>query len=267
MFFACQINIETDAADRTLPTLDGIPREHWENLAGKRIFFGHQSVGYNIVDGIRDVMGDCDYIRLNIVEGSEIGEVEGPSFVHSKVGKNRDPLSKIEAFVDALDRSNGAHIDIAFMKFCYVDIEHDTDVDSLFEAYSQATEKIKKKRSDLQLLHVTVPLRSVYLGPKWRAKQCVKRLIGSPTVLEDNLARDRFNQLLRKAYEEEGAIYDLALAESTTEQGHSCYAMKSRVRVPFLWTGYSADGGHLNTLGKRKTAEQLLIALAKAANK
>lgn len=267
MFSFCGINVKNDPADRTLPTIDGIPREHWECLAAKRIFFGHQSVGYNIVDGLRDVMEDCDYIRLDVVETSEIGEVEGPSFVHSKVGKNRDPLSKIEAFVDALDRSNEAQIDIAFMKFCYVDIVHDTDVNSLFEAYSRAMEQIRRKRPNLQLLHVTVPLRSVYLGPKWRAKQCVKRLIGSPTVLEDNLARDRFNQLLREAYPEDGAVFDLALAESTTEQGHSCYAMKSKARVPFLWTGYSADGGHLNTLGKRKAAEQLLIALAKAANK
>ncbi|HSA96105.1 MAG TPA: hypothetical protein VLJ16_08640, partial [Acidobacteriota bacterium] len=36
--------------------LEAVPQEKWDSLAQKRIFFGHKSVGFNIISGLEDVM-------------------------------------------------------------------------------------------------------------------------------------------------------------------------------------------------------------------
>ena len=50
------------------PSIKDVSSEKWENLSQKKIYFGHQSVGFNIIDGIKDVMKENPQIKLNIVE-------------------------------------------------------------------------------------------------------------------------------------------------------------------------------------------------------
>jgi len=48
-------------------SINDIPQEKWDKLAQKRIFFGHQSVGFNILNGLNLIMADNPHIKLNIV--------------------------------------------------------------------------------------------------------------------------------------------------------------------------------------------------------
>ena len=260
------LTIETGPSQRELPTLESIPQKYWEVLATKRIFFGHQSVGYNVVEGLRDIMNEHKHIALNIVEASDLTPDRQPCFAHGTVGENRKPRSKIEAFVNTIDQNSDARIDIALMKLCYVDIEHDSDVDSIFQAYSAAMAQVDDRHPAIRVVHVTAPLESGYSSPKWRLKQSIRCLIGWPTLFDDNLQRHRYNELLREEYGDTGSIFDLARAESTAPQGQSSYIEKTKATVPSLWIGYTDDGGHLNQLGRRKAAEQLLITLARMAS-
>jgi len=66
--FLASIKTKTDMQRVELPSIGDVPEAYWQILAGERIFFGHQSVGYNIIDGITDVMNEYDHIKLNIVE-------------------------------------------------------------------------------------------------------------------------------------------------------------------------------------------------------
>ena len=45
--------------------LDSISSAQWAALAGKRIFFGHKSVGQNIMTGIEEVLGKYPAISLD----------------------------------------------------------------------------------------------------------------------------------------------------------------------------------------------------------
>jgi hypothetical protein len=62
--FVTKIKIRTDTNKITLPSIDDVPKEYWAKLAGKKIFFGHKSAGYDIIDGIAGVMNEYDYIKL-----------------------------------------------------------------------------------------------------------------------------------------------------------------------------------------------------------
>ncbi|MES9847189.1 MAG: hypothetical protein ABW145_02265, partial [Candidatus Thiodiazotropha sp.] len=74
-----------------------------QTLADVRVFFGHQSVGRNIIAGIEELSGDYQEIDLNITGNSaEVGGASG-CLLHTAVGKNTDPLSKCVDFGRILD--------------------------------------------------------------------------------------------------------------------------------------------------------------------
>ncbi len=247
----------------TFPSIKDVPAEAWQKLSQKKIYFGHQSVGNNILDGVRAVMKENPQIKLNIVELSKLNDFEKPVFAHSGVGKNEDPRSKCEDFADIIDKKIAGKADIAFFKFCYVDIMPATDVGRLFESYRSTLASLKEKYPKVVFIHVTTPLTSLQAGPKaW-----IKKLIGKPLRgYDDNIKREQFNGILKKEYEGKEPIFDLANIESTTVEGARLVYERDGKTYPALLPTYTDDGGHLNEQGRKIVAEQFLIFLANLAS-
>jgi hypothetical protein len=261
--FLTGMKTETDSNTTALQSIGEVPREYWAKLGQKKIFFGHQSVGYNIIDGIKDILDERDYIKLNIVETQDSVQFDRPVFAHSRVGQNSDPCSKIDSFKSILDNGVGNSVDIAFFKFCYVDVWRNSDVKNIFDCYRSQMEELKIRYPGTMFVHVTVPLRSTPRGVKVALKEQIKSAIGKPGFLDDNLKRQRYNGLLNDAYSEKEPFFDLASVESVTPDGARCYVTKGAEKVFVLVPQYTEDGGHLNEAGRRKVAEQLLITLAR----
>jgi len=262
-----KIKTKPDVNNIALPSIDDVPREYWAKLAEKKIFFGHQSVGYNIIEGVKDIMKERNYIKLNIVETRDPLEFDRPIFAHAQVGRNTDPASKIKAFENIMDTGIGNKVDIAFFKFCYVDVMRDSTPQGIFDRYRKAIEDLKVRYPKTKFLHVTVPVRSTPKGAKRNFKESIKLLIGKPGVLEDNIKRQHYNTLLSDAYFKRDPTFDLALVESVNPDGFRCYANKGKEKVFVMALQYTSDGGHLNEEGRERVAEQLLIILAELASK
>jgi hypothetical protein len=246
----------------SLPSFRDVSQAEWDRLAGARVWFGHQSVGGNLLDGIREVIKNDPAARLNIVETDRAAAMETPAFGHARIGRNRDPISKIEAFVHLMDASLGGNVNIAFFKFCYVDIDENTDVGALFARYRDAMARLKGKYPGTLFAHVTVPLRAMQTGPKTWAKHLLSRPVGGE---DDNARRHAFNERLRKEYSGREPLFDLAALEATAPDGQR--VLNARGGLPYyaLLSTYTDDGGHLNETGRRRIAEQLLIFLARLA--
>ena len=101
-------------------------------VANMRIFFGHQSVGKNILDGINDISEGVNN-KINIVESRIADDNSEAAFFHADVGKNKDPFSKIADFRELVENGIGGKVDVAFFKFCYVDFDQTTDIKSTFQ--------------------------------------------------------------------------------------------------------------------------------------
>ena len=265
--FLLRIKTETDTNRIALPSIDDVPREHWAKLAEKKIFFGHQSVGYNIIEGVKDVIRGRNYINLNIVETDDPAQFDRPIFAHARVGRNTDPDSKIKAFKKVMDTGVGKRIDIVFLKFCYIDITRDSNPQEILTNYQTTIEDLKGRYPDTEFLHVTAPIRSAPKGIKRYIKQSIKLLIGKQGVLDDNIKRQHYNALLNDAYSKTEPLFDLALVESSNSDGYRRYAFKENKRIYFMDSQYTYDGGHLNENGRKRVAEQLLIILAELAIK
>jgi hypothetical protein len=249
----------TTMTNNVVPGLSSVPPAVWQKLAAKKIYFGHQSVGDNIVTGLREVLAKHPEITLRIQERAELATPAGPSFVHSYVGTNEQPLSKNEAFANALRGKLRKNVDVAFFKYCYVDVTESRDVVRLFQDYKQTMDDLKRQNPQVMFVHVTAPLTTIQTG--WKAS--VKKMLGKPLGgYADNVKRNQFNDLIRKEYAEKEPLLDLAKFEATRMDGSQATFEYQGRKYLSLAPEYTDDGGHLNEVGRKYIAEQLLIFLA-----
>lgn len=241
-----------------MASVQSVPDSSWATLASKRVFFGHQSVGANIVQGIGDVLRDHPNIGLRVVDGDSAAD-GGPAFAQALVGKNGDPAGKSDDFAARLEGGVGRHVDIAFHKYCYVDMPADADPKAVFAHYKATMDRLHAEFPNVTFVHVTTPLVTVPGDPR----ALIKRLLGqAPLRLRANLVREQFNDLMRREYGGREPLFDLSLIESTRPDG-------ARETVSFgnrfgyaLVPAYASDGAHLNEAGRRRAAESLLVFLA-----
>lgn len=240
-------------------SLKDIPDSSWQELSKKKIYFGHHSVGFNILDGINQLAKENPQLRLNIVETSNVTQLNEGVFAHSRVGKNRKPLSKIAEFRKFIDDGIGGVANLAIFKFCFVDIVAKTDVNGLFEVYEKNITRMKASFPETTFVHFTVPLKVVQTGFKAWIKSILGKQIGG---YANNIKRNEFNKLLREKYQGKDPIFDLAMFESTNDDGTMQVFEEDGKSYFTLRKDFTDDGGHLNTLGRRKIAEQFLIYLS-----
>ncbi len=238
------------------PQKTEIPKAVWESVSQKKIYFGHMSVGFNILDGIRDLQGERRD-KLNILETADPAAFGKPVFAHSPIGKNGYPLSKIDAFRQVLESGVGEKADIAFFKLCYVDIHGGTDVEALNRAFDGMMEAMQAKFPELTIVAVTSPLTAVPEGLKTSLKKLLGR--GEPDKTA-NAKREAFNAHLREKYGR--LVFDLAALESTRPDGQQVTFEMDGKTYPAMEPSYTDDGGHLNSTGRRIVAAGMLRLLA-----
>src|SRR5206468_12342136 len=83
-----------------LPAADAALRADLQRLSHERIYFGHQSVGGNILQGVKELSGAAGV----------------PLFIKDEfVAENGDPRRKLESFRKSL--GTGSRYDVALVKF------------------------------------------------------------------------------------------------------------------------------------------------------
>ena len=223
-----------------------------------RIFFSHHSVGENIIDGMQAVAGDIGAAPLAVAPLQQGASHEGPAFLHASGGRNGNPESKIAFFEATMRGKLELKPDLAFMKFCFVDIVPSTDVDALFGQYERAMKSLKREFPAVRFAHVTFPMSPRPTDLKSR----VRRLLGLWEWTDaSNAARHEFNEKLRRAFAGD-PIFDLARVESTLPDGTVVAYELDGKRIPSMAHEYG--DGHLNTTGKRVAGAAAIRFLAAA---
>ena len=134
-------------------------------VAQRRILFGHQSVGGNLLEGMARLARDQHVDGLHITGVDQLSG-SGPAIAHLLIGENEKPDSKIAHFDQLMSGPAGEWAEIAFFKLCYADIDEQTDVPALFESYERAHQARKARHPNTIFVHVTTPLTTVQRGPK-----------------------------------------------------------------------------------------------------
>jgi len=257
---SCDKGGEMSKEKNKFPSIKDVPASAWEKLSQKKIYFGHMSVGFNIIDGIIDLMKENPQIKLNIVETADESDFNLGLLAHSRVGKNADPKSKIDEFARFINKGMGGKADAAALKFCFVDIKSHTNIKNVYVDYSNSILQLKKKYPDMTIIHFTVPLQTT--RTTW--KTWIKKAMGKKDIWEydHNIKRNEYNEMLLEKYEGKDTILDIAKIESTFPDGTRCTFTKDGTIFYSMVPEYTNDGAHLNETGRKKVAEQLLILLA-----
>jgi hypothetical protein len=232
--------------------------EAFAQLAERRVFFGHQSVGANVLEGVA---------RMSAARGTpvRVSEIAAPgaslargTFAHVYVGTNGDAEGKLRSFSEALAALQQPP-DVALVKLCWADFGPSTDVERLFRAYEGHMAELAKRYPGTRFVHVTVPLTTVQSGPKaW-----VKTLLGrAPYGAVENQSREAFNARLRAAYDGKQPLFDLARIEATAPDGSlTTHEWEGRETLA-LAAQYTDDGGHLTPPAQDRVARALAVYLA-----
>jgi hypothetical protein len=229
--------------------------------ADTRVFFGHQSVGANILSGVTRVFDAHGVPAPPIIETTQ-PQGDGGVIAHAYIGTNTDPTSKVQDFAAVVRAGVGASVDVAFMKFCFVDIRQDETVEEAFELYRATMAQLEAEYPGVTFIHVTEPL-TTELSTWQRLKSGVKSLLGrGQTDAEQNAARGVFNELIRDEYASTGQLFDLAAIESRTPNGTPVGGVIDGRPYQELYPGYTTDGGHLNEAGSLLAAEEMLRIIA-----
>ncbi|MET0532697.1 MAG: hypothetical protein ABW171_00595 [Steroidobacter sp.] len=230
-----------------------------------KTFFAHQSVGADILAGVDELVRRGSYVAqvLDLAQlrggleshSTDVLRKGGHIIVHERMGINREPLTKITAFRDLLTAKHRPEIDLALLKFCYVDIATQAEAEQLWRHYETAIEQLSTVLPSIRLVHCTVPLRSLPEGPyAW-----LRRALGHrhPTIV-GNRARDWFNRQLREHFGAGRELFDLAALQSQRADGKVCELNDNGARVPSLAREWTYDGGHFNERGRTMAAAAFL---------
>jgi hypothetical protein len=225
-------------------------------IGGARVYFGHQSVGGNIVTGLQDLTSEVG-AGPAIVELGRDAAPHGPVFLHSEIGENGRPLTKLASFAETLEQLAPDAVDVAAMKFCYLDFRKTDDPSVLLAEYAARIAELRGRFPKTTFLHITAPLKA----PEG-IKGALKSVIGYAYPVDENIRRNQFNALLRTRFASE-PLFDLASVESTSSDGERSVFRADGAIYEQLVPDYSTDGGHLNAYGRQMAARALITSLAR----
>ena len=234
-------------------------REDLLAVSDARVFFAHQSVGGNILEGFPAVYAAQGLPAPGVNDLAD--GAPGNQLVHTRVGKNGDPLGKIEEFDTLLRGGLAEDTDVAVLKLCYSDVRAETDVDEVFTAYRDTMAALQEDYPKTTVVAATVPL-TIRRSAVGTMKQWVGR--GDKYGPEHNLAREQFNALLRAEHAETGLLFDVASIESTSSDGPRTTGMHEGQLYYALGREHAKDPGHLNEAGGTVVADGMLAVLATA---
>ena len=236
-------------------------RAHLNRLSTSSVYFGHQSVGANMLAGVREMIAELD-VGLIIQPAERNSPIVAPGIYESRIGENRAPLTKITDFANTVRSFGQSGADVAMMKFCYVDTTADADPDTIFAQYVEQIERLENEFPETTFVYMTMPLTSPSTDLRNRVRQIFGRMAMIDSGKRENLARNRFNELLRAAKGATGRLFDVASVQSTKPDGSDYLVDVDGNAYEALYHGYTYDGGHLNRRGRYVLARELISFLA-----
>jgi lysophospholipase L1-like esterase len=239
---------------------EAIQKDDIQSATKLRIVFAHQSVGGNIVEGVRALAKD-NAVNFNIAETQQPPPT-GAGMFHFKIGTNGNPDGKLAEFEKLFSGNAQENADVAILKLCYIDFTPSTDGAALAGRYIQTIDSLQAKLPHTVFIPVTAPLTVIQAGPKaW-----IKKMLGQqPAGYQENAQRAAFNAELRHHFATQ-RLFDLAKIEATAETIPTQFAYAGR-QIEALTPAITSDGGHLNAQGERLLASELLKQLVSAASR
>ena len=214
----------------------------------RRLVFAHQSVGYQVIQGIQTLATDLSQPKPVLIDVTVDTIPETGGFLgHFYCGTNGDGYTKTGHLDTLLRGGLAAEVDTVVLKFCYADLRYSSGYipAQLFAEYKATMDGLITDFPAITFILATetIVCEADEDGPA-------------------NTLRMTYNNLIRAEYGSTGRLWDIALAESTDPNGNRIVTGG----IEHLFTEYaSADLEHISgvdSIGRKAAATPLLLLMA-----
>jgi len=227
--------------------LDTFPQSTMDVVGQQKWLFTHASVGGNMIDGMNDLHSanptryQLDTTAIGYTgSGSSLRANDAPAstvtgMVYECQRGNPGWVDKLNCFSNSVIISGwnkeNDKVDFAMDKFCYIDPTADTNTYIGTMNYLAATYPLTK------IVWMTIPITTSTGGG-------------------DQEARNEFNKFIRKYCADNNInLLDIADIEAHDTNGVEYTYLYNGHTNQTMWSEYTSDGGHLNTLGRQQVAK------------
>lgn len=227
-----------------------------------RVLIGSGAIGTDIAKGIPAAFKAAERSGPRVTPWVKARKSRGPVIATATVGQTGDPESRFRAFANLVNDAPLNSIDVAIMALNYEDITAETDISRVFENYASTMESIEQANPDIKFLYATVPVTT---SNSWRAVDAAT-VIGlidvNQPVWQDNIARERFNGLIRSQYASSGRLFDIAALEARISEGKAAAKMHENQWYFVMNPSLSSNGKRLGKAGAVQLADMLVRLVA-----
>lgn len=253
------------ASPAPLPTVTATPTRL--SALDTRVLFGVQSVGQDIIKGIPSAFSSARLTKPRVTSWTAAKKAKGPLVAAALIGRNGSPTSKLRAFATLVNDAPRGSANVALMAFNYQDITAETDVYKLYRNYEDTMESIEHANPDITFLYTTAPVAS---ANSWRAvERSLVTGLGNADqpVWQDNIARERFNALIRERYSGSGRLFDIAALQAYVDSRKVTAKQHEEKWYYVMNPGLSLDGKKLNQRGSIRLAQNLMLLVEAVATR
>ncbi len=232
-----------------------------------RVLFVYQTLGIDILRGIPAAFRSAHLKEPNVTNWKKSKSQSGPLVATAKVGRPGDPVSKMRAFAGLVNNAPRNSVDIAVMTFDYRDVTADTNIFDLFDIYTDTMTSLETANPDVVFLYATAPVTT---SNSWREvdRSTVKGLADvSQPVWQDNIARERFNTLVRQEYSTTGRLFDVASLQAGLSASKVAAKEHESQWYFVMNPRLSKDGSRLNDTGSLRIARAAMELVAAASDR
>jgi hypothetical protein len=217
----------------SIDALASVPQGVMDFVGEQKWFFSHASVGSNMVDGMNSLHSTTPArYKLSVLgdDGTPPATTTAGTVYEYPRG-NPDWTAKItqfDSYVDAGWRS--PMVQFAMDKFCYIDQGANATT------YLNSMAALEFAYPTTKLVYCTMPLMT--------------------STDSDNILRNNFNNAVRTyCINNNKLLYDIADMEAHDLSGNELTFTSGGKTYQKLYSGYSSDGGHLNSTGAQQIAK------------
>jgi len=207
----------------------------FDRVGQQKIFFSHASVGTNITGGM-SALRSSNAIRYQLVvtgEDATPPDTTQPGRLYEYGRGNPGWQAKMDNFRTYVGNGwSSPKVDFSMDKLCYIDQNANVNT------YITLMEGLMADNPDTKFILWTMPLTT--------------------STGSDNVLRNQYNMAVRNyAATHDVILFDIADIESWSPSGVQQTFVYGSVTYQMLYSGYTGDGGHLNSDGAQRVANGL----------
>ena len=224
----------------------------------KRVLFVHDAVGADITAAFAQVYQQANLPAPQVARWSQVTRTKGPVFAEVGAGRDGDTRAKLGTFAQLVNDAPQRSIDVALMDFSSADVSADTDIAALFNQYVATMDSLEGAHPDITFVYTTVPVTTENSWKQMDAGAVTGLLGATQPMWQSNIARERYNALVRQRYASSGKLFDIAALQARIKGNKVAAKQHEGDSFYVMYPGLASnDGRRLNATGSSRLATEL----------